>query len=93
MNKIRVEYNATIASAMGVTKEAFDSDQASSFGTLLMAIGHRHGDRLQNVLLDADGQVLPSIVVAVNDHQVVPEAGLALAGGDSVLFLSAVGGG
>ena len=93
MNEIKVEYNATIAVAIGVDKEAFDSDQVSTLDSLLLAIGARHGDRLQNVLFDADGQMLPSIVVAVNDQQVAPEAGVTVGSGDSLLFISAVGGG
>jgi molybdopterin converting factor small subunit len=60
---------------------------------LLRGLAGRHGAEFQSLVFDDTGNVRPSILVAVNDEQVMPDAAVPLHLGDSVAILSPMSGG
>lgn len=94
MTAIEVEYTATLAQRVGTTNESYEvQEDSATLESLINTIAARHETRLHGVLFDEKLNLLPSIVVAINDRQTGSEAGLNLQPGDHVLFLSPISGG
>jgi len=90
---VRVDYIAQVKNAAGVAHEFFPVDDSVRIMDLLRGLAGRHGAEFQSLVFDDTGNVRPSILVAVNDEQVMPDAAVPLHLGDSVAILSPMSGG
>lgn len=86
---ITVSYFAQAAVATGCSEEAFE---APTLGALLNKIQERHGDRVHELICDADGNLVPWILVDLNG-EAIRSAEQNLKEGDHVRFLSPISGG
>ena len=91
--QITVEYAAQVKRATGTGRETVDVETAATLRQLVCHVIARHGETLKPVLLDADGNLHPSILVFVNNEQCCNIAEHELSDGDTVAFLSPISGG
>jgi MoaD family protein len=91
--KITVEYTAHLKRATGKSREELELPADSTLEQAIESLLQRHGDEFRNYLMDSEGRVNPSLVVAVNDEQVFLENPLQLSDGDTVVLLAAIAGG
>lgn len=91
--KIRIEYTAHLRRAAGTAGEEIELPESSTVSEAIEAALAKHGDEFRAQLLDADGNVHPSLVIAVNDEQVSLESAGELREGDTVVLLAAIAGG
>jgi len=90
---VTVRYMAQLRTAAGVAGEAIDLDGPCTASDLASDLATRHGDALRRLLLGADGQLSPGVLVFVGDVQVGQGENISLKDGDVVTLLSPVAGG
>jgi len=91
--KVTVEYTAQVKRAAGISAEEFEFDATCSVRDLVTRVAAEHGDPLRGLLLDADGEVQPSLLLFVGDNQVRPGDPAPLNDRDVVTILSPISGG
>ena len=91
--KIRVEFTAQLKRAAGTDSEEVELGHGCTVLEAVEAILAQHGGEVRAQLLDRDGNIHPSLVVAVNGEQVFPDSSRKLSDGDTVVFLAAIAGG
>ncbi len=91
--KVNVEYTAQLKTIIGAGAEIFEVDDRTNLSGILSIIAEKYGDKLQDVLLDKDGNLQPSVLVSVNDAQADPLVNEPLHDGDRVSFMSPMAGG
>lgn len=87
---MRVAYSTTIAAAIDTAEEEYQN--VPTVAALIKAIAARHGERVEGCVGGADGRLLPSVFVAVNDRR-VDSLDHPLKETDDIFVLSAIGGG
>jgi len=91
--KITVEYTAHLKRATGTGSEEVQLPQHSTVLEVIETLLERHGEEFRAHLLDSEGNIHPSLVIAVNDEQVFLESARKLSDGDTVVLLAAIAGG
>jgi molybdopterin converting factor small subunit len=91
--KIAVRYMAQLRTAAGCAAELVEMDAAASPADLMVRLAERHGQPLAGLLLDADHQAQPTVLLFVGDEQVRADQPFALHDGDAVTLLSPMAGG
>ena len=90
---ITLNYTTQVKAALGIATDSVEVESGCTVGQLLSAVAEKHGDTFRELVLTADGQLLPSIVLCLGDAQVDFAASNALAEGDEITILSAISGG
>jgi molybdopterin converting factor small subunit len=90
--KIAVRYLAQLRRAAGAGGEEVELDAPCSAANLLKRLAEQHGLPFRALLLDADGNVQPAILLFVGDEQVGAETA-PLRDGDVVTVLTPMAGG
>ena len=90
--KITVKYMAQVKQAAGASSEVVELAGPCSVGECIARLAERHGEPLRRLLLEADGQVQPALLLFVGEEQVEPETA-ALVDGDVVTILAPMAGG
>jgi molybdopterin converting factor small subunit len=91
--KVRVYYMAHLKQAAGRAIEEVEFGVPCTAGELVRRLAERHGDPLRRLLLDARGDLQPTILLFVNDTQVTGGGAVALRDGDEVSLLAPIAGG
>ncbi len=90
---VHVQYTTQIKAALGIAEETIEVPAASGIAELLRILGQRHAEPFRQSVVMADGQLLPSILLCVDDRQVDPDDPTPLSDGSTITFLSAISGG
>ena len=90
---VTIEYAAQIKRAAGVASEQVTLDDDATLRAAVQAAIERHDESFRSVLLNADGDIHPSILVFVGEEQVRPDADPSLNDGDRITLLSPISGG
>ncbi len=91
--RVTIIYTTQLRAALGLASESVELPTGASIAVLLDFLAGRHGEAFRTLVLGSDGQILPSILLAVNDQQILDPANQPLASGDEVMILSAISGG
>jgi len=91
--KIAVEYTAHLKRATGIGREEIEVPERSTILQTIEVLLARHGEEFRTYLLNSEGSIHPSLVIAVNDEQVFLDAPTQLSDGDTVVLLAAIAGG
>ena len=86
---ITVNYFAQAAESVGLHEETFEADDVRS---LVAAVHERHGERVERIICDAEGAVVPWVMVDVGGR-VERDPDHRLADGDRVRFIAPISGG
>ncbi len=91
--QVTVLYTAQVRAAVGASSETLQMEPSATIAQLLEVLAARHGEAFRALVLDNDGRTLPSILLSVNDEQILEPCNQVLAEGDEVMLLSAISGG
>lgn len=91
--KVTVQYAAQARDAAGTDSESIEVDSPVTVNRLVQRLVDDHGDSLRRVLLNAAGELHPSVLIFVGDERVRPEDSLTFRPGDVVCFLPPMSGG
>lgn len=91
--KVHVHYTTQLKAELGIAAEEIEIEGPCQCADLLKRLIDRHPAEFQRLVVDESGQLLPSILLCVNDQQVSPRLETTLDDGASVTFLSAISGG
>lgn len=92
---VRVEFTGQLQTAIGRADDRFDVPEGATVATLLSHLGAQCGEHARPHLLNAAGQMQPSLLVAINgtafpSRQAGPTV---LRDGDTVVLLPPIAGG
>jgi sulfur carrier protein ThiS len=90
-----VEFTGQLKTAIGQASDRVEVPEGATLAMLLAQLGRRCGDEARPHLLNASGQMQPSLLVAINGSAVPSrQAGATvLRDGDSVVLLPPIAGG
>ncbi len=91
--KVRVWYTTQLKAALGRASESVEVEPPATLGKLLEQLAQQYGAAFQDLVLDASGQLRPSILLCIGDAQADADPGVALGEGDEVTIVSAISGG
>ena len=90
---INVHYTAQLKSSVGAGEEEIEMSQGKRLKDLVDDLTQRHGEAFSKYVLDEQGNLLPAVVICLNDEQVSLGDNAPLTEGASVMFLTAISGG
>jgi len=92
--RVTIEYFAQArAAAGGQGRETLSVTAATPICEVIRRVADKHGPRLSSLLLNPDGTLSHSTVVAVDGVQVSPGQDLTLHGGETVTIIPPISGG
>lgn len=91
--RILISYATQIRQLTSVSEETIELDVASTLQDALDRVCQLHGEDLHSRLFDSEGEIHGSLLVCVNDEQVISASSQPLEQGDEVLIMSAISGG
>jgi molybdopterin converting factor small subunit len=91
--KVTVKYSAQARAATGLSSEELDLDEPTSVHDLVVRLSRQHGSAFRRLALDANGCPHPSLLIAIGDEQVRPNAPRKIAQGETVTILAPISGG
>jgi molybdopterin converting factor small subunit len=90
---VTVYYMAQLKQAAGVGSETIELAGPCTATELVRLLADRHGPALRRLLLNEGGEMQPTILLFVNDVQVMKGNDVMFQDGDEVSFLSPIAGG
>ena len=91
--QITVQYETQVRLAAGVRSETVDVPDGSDVSTCVRSVAQIHGESLRNLLLTSEQYVQPSVLLFVNDSQVLSNDDSPLSDGDTLTFMTPISGG
>ncbi len=91
--KVKVEYSAQPKKAIGHGDEEVDVATGATAQDVLRDIAKREGGEVQRFLMREDGKLSPTVLLCVNDEQILWSTPRELAEGDVVSLTTPIAGG
>ena len=89
---VTVQYSGQARKAAEIDSEKVDPPDGCSMAELLGKLAEKHG-ALREMLLTADGSVQPSLMLFLNDEQVMRGEAVAFKDGDGLMIVPPISGG
>ena len=90
---VTVQYTTQLKAALGTAQEEIQLADDATLAELLRQLSAQHGATFTDLVLMKDGNLLPSIIVCIDDQQSSAQQDVPLEDGNQVMFLSAISGG
>ena len=90
---ITFRYTSQLAEAAGTSKETVEDDQKADLLSLLRDLSAKHGHEFAKFVVDAEGEAVATLVVAVNGVQVSLDDPVALEADAEVMLITPMSGG
>lgn len=90
---VSVQYTTQLKAALGVTQQQVQLRDDATLSDLLKQLTEQHGAAFADLVLMADGRLLPSIIICIDDQQRSADPEIPLQDGNQVMLLSAISGG
>ena len=91
--KVTFRYTSQLATAAGSSEETIETETGSALLSLLRDLSSKHGPGFAKFVVDEDGNVTPTLVVAVNGSQVSVEDLVSLDTDAEVMLITPMSGG
>ena len=91
--KVTFRYTSQLATAAGSSEEVVESENGFALLGLLRELSSKHGSDFAKFVVDEDGNVAPTLVVAVNGSQVSVEDLVSLDPDSEVMLITPMSGG
>lgn len=91
--QINIQYEAQARRAAGISSEAADVASGCDVAACIRQLAEAHGDPLKPVLVTADGDVQPTLLIFRNDAQVTRDDSTPLENGDTLTLMPPISGG
>ena len=89
---IQLTWFGQLRDVVGVPEEAATASDGASVADVLIGAAERHGEALQRILL-RDGALSPTILVSLDDAQVMDAVGTVLEDGARLVIMAPISGG
>ncbi len=90
---ITFRYTSQLAEAAGTSEETVEDDQKADLLGLLRDLSVKHGHEFAKFVVDAEGEAVATLVVAVNGVQVSLDDPVALEADAEVMLITPMSGG
>ena len=90
---ITFRYTSQLAGAAGSSEEIVEAETSTDLLGLLRDLSEKHGYEFAKFVVDAEGEAVATLVVAVNGVQVSLDDPVALGEGDEVMLITPMSGG
>jgi molybdopterin converting factor small subunit len=92
--QITIQYESQARRAAGVSSETIEvPDGCRSICDCIRTVAAAHGEELKPILVNADGEVQPTLLVFLNDSQIVRGTESMLSDGDTLTLMTPLSGG
>ncbi len=91
--KLTFRYTSQLATAAGSSEEVVETEKNSVLLGLLRDLAAKHGPEFAKFVVDDDGNLAPTLVVAVNGSQVSIEEPVSLDSDSEVMLITPMSGG
>jgi len=91
--QITIFYTAQIKSITGKSDELLKLTGSSSLVEVLNERCNIYGDQFRMLIFTAEETIRPSLVISINNEQVIPGKETILKDGDEIILLSPIAGG
>ena len=91
--QVTFRYTSQLASAAGASEEIVEVEKGSALVGLLRDLAAKHDTAFAKFVVDKDGNVVPTLVVAVNGSQVSFEELVSLDKDSEVMLITPMSGG
>lgn len=88
--QVTIGFTTQLKAALGKSQQSVNLPDGATVQDAIRELAHMHNDEFSQLVL-ADGELMPSILLSLNDQQV--DATATLSDGDSLTLLSAISGG
>jgi len=92
--QITIQYESQVRRAAGVTSETIEvPDGCCSIRDCIRTVAAAHERELKPMLVNSDGEVQPTLLVFLNDIQIVRSSESMLSDGDTLTLMTPISGG
>ena len=91
--KVAFRYTSQLAAAAGASEEILETESGSALLGLLRDLAAKHGPDFAKFVVDDDGNVVSTLVVAVDGSQVSVEELVSLDSNSEVMLITPMSGG
>lgn len=91
--QLTIRYETLLKRAAGVAVQTFEIAGPCDVREVVRQLANEAGDAVRPMLLDASGQLQPSLLLFVNDEQVVGDTHQTITEGDEVTLMTPISGG
>ena len=91
--QIRVSYAMQFRQLTGVPSQSIELPATSTLRDALESVCREHGEQVRAALFDSADEIQPSLLVCLNDEQMLTASDQPLQPGDEVFIMSAISGG
>ena len=92
--QITIQYESQVRRAAGVTSETIEvPDGCCSIRDCIRTVAAAHEPELKPMLVNSDGEVQPTLLVFLNDIQIVRSSESMLSDGDTLTLMTPISGG
>jgi len=92
--QITIQYESQARRAAGIRSETIEvADASCSVTDCIRRIADGHGEALKSILMNTNGEVQPTLLVFLNDRQIVRGDETTLSDGDTLTLMTPISGG
>jgi molybdopterin converting factor small subunit len=92
--QITIQYESQVRRAAGVSSETIEvPDGCCSVRDCIRTVAAAHEEELKLILVNTDGEVQPTLLVFLNDVQVVRGTESVISDGDTLTLMTPISGG
>jgi molybdopterin converting factor small subunit len=92
--QVTIQYESQVRRAAGIRSETIEvPDDSRSMSDCIRTVAAAHGGELKSILVNADGEVQPTLLVFLNDSQIVRGTESMLSDGDILTLMTPISGG
>ncbi|HUG19859.1 MAG TPA: MoaD/ThiS family protein [Planctomycetaceae bacterium] len=91
--QIRMRYEAQARRACGIDEEIIELPESSRVSDCIRHVAQRHAETLGPIVLNADGEIQPTLLIFRGDEQVVRNDPGELTDGETISILTPISGG
>ena len=91
--QVTIQYETQLKRAVGRDSETLDVEEGTNVAQIVRGAAERHGGTAQNLLVDANGNLRPSVLVFSGERQVAGDEILTQADGETLTLMSPISGG
>lgn len=91
--QVTIRYETLLKRAAGVAEQTIDVAETHDVSEVVGELASQANDKVKLMLVDAVGNVQPSLLIFVNDSQVNASESCPLSDGDEITLMSPISGG
>ena len=93
MMLIKIQYEAQAKWVAGVSSETIEVSDRCRVSDCIRQVAESHGDDLKQVLLDGAGDIQSTLLLFLDDQQIVRDDEFELADGNTLTIMTPISGG